>query len=132
MGVKKNGPALVTRGGNVDMEASQTPKRSHNSEYGSSENGNFLDTFEVPTGGVFGPAERRINFAGFLATARVGDTLQAIFGPVDVSRRGLISNRDLLVVHRLNSEADITLVKGFFDQVLIIMPGRAFQELETK
>jgi hypothetical protein len=87
----------------------------------------FEEARALPTGGLFEPAENRIDFAAFLKTARIGDAYQAIFGPVECSRHGRIAPRDLLAVERLNSRGDLTLIRGF-DEVLALIPARVLIE----
>lgn len=68
---------------------------------------------EVPTGGLFDNPRSGDGFDDFIRSARIGDALQAIFDPTPVSRRGIISNRDLLALSRIHSESDLSLVRGF-------------------
>lgn len=87
----------------------------------------FEEARALPTGGLFELPEGRIDFAAFLRTARIGDACQAIFGPVQCSRRGRIAPRDLLAVERLNSRGDLTLIRGV-EQVFALIPARVLVE----
>lgn len=59
------------------------------------------------------------DFSGFLKTARVGDGLQTLFLPA-ASRRIVVSRSALLAFHRVHSEADLSLVRGF-DRFLAVV-----------
>lgn len=86
-----------------------------------------VSQIDLPTGGLFFEVERGDGFSAFLRSAHIGDAIQTIFDPA-ASRRGIISNRDLLAVHRLHSESDLSLVKGF-GRILAVLDLDALFEI---
>lgn len=74
----------------------------------------------LPIGGLIDP---RI-FPGdglpdFLDDARIGEMLQTILRPQPIHRRGWIEGDDLLALHRVHSEACVSIVRGF-DRLLLV------------
>lgn len=73
----------------------------------------------LPIGGFVGDIVPGDGIGDFLTAARIGEMMQAIFSPQPIHRRGWIEGDDLLAVHRVHSEACLSIVRGF-DRFLLV------------